>query len=944
MERSKIDYEKILNKKNIFVGTEFFKEVLQKILVNRVVIISGEPGVGKTTLAEQAALFYLGKYHSEIFFSVKSVDDIYRTLLVDGKKVIFYDDFWGGNGLIDFDIRNTSRELVRVIERINKTRDCILIMTTREYILEQGLKQNEELRKLIEKHKLECQITQYSEADRLKIYYGHLKLADLTWNQMLALKECDDYVVYSKNYNPRVLELFFKNYVKNDIKPKKCVDSLKKYLECPMDFWEDTFRGLSKEAGILYIMMAVMPMPVELEILEECYNNYIKRNIDVYEWKNFQDTVIELEKTVIRTDLYAVNWSGMIAVTFQNPSVKDFLIEFLKKNLIQYQGILEGSCKYYAQYVEYLRILDKVNAPIDIYIKIFKGAIEAVGTDTIVFYDKYKRLLEYNDELDKYYQHYKSKQDYRDIGFGRWFQLFLLYKPECGDKIKHIVKNTFLQILRNISQYPECILKEDLNVLPRVILVMWQTGICRQILSELEICMDSYMRNRESIYEMEFQRQIPEIWDEYVRIHREKISGYLEKYYNMELCTAAASEDEEEFIYQMSLCEECYEEYQLNMPENLQKKIRLYDSWFGADIEEKDREEEKVEYEERKQSVEEIKEEFQKEFLDGIYDKFVDDLDEWIKNHNIPENIKTELELIRNSYHILWSEFIWGEDSLDFLEKIIAYEGILTQNLKEAVEKVNKYMFEKSGLDQDEFLKLVSFVNGMDAENQNAIWTETQLKEKCADLLFEHENLLADMVEAGILVNHKRWYRLTNRCLLVCAKFKGWTSNAEKISYYKDVQKEIKDENYVDGGELIWELLYQEDPESFKEYILVPVARNIYEEIFAHNENWMEDFIEFLKYEYDLTEKEADGGMSEVHERFQVIDVYLQLNLFWEIASIFDETNINKLRQKGIIDSRRNVRTVSLEKMNEHGLLEEFEINKKLEWAKQMIYKCQRGE
>lgn len=39
---------------------------------------------------------------------------------------------------------------------------------------------------------------------------------------------------------------------------------------------------------------------------------------------------IELEKTVIRTDLYDVTADKVLVVTFQNPSAKDFLIDLLK--------------------------------------------------------------------------------------------------------------------------------------------------------------------------------------------------------------------------------------------------------------------------------------------------------------------------------------------------------------------------------------------------------------------------------------------------------------------------------------------------------------------------------------------------------------------------------------------------------------------------------------
>ena len=366
--------------------------VIFKAQKNRTVIISGEPGVGKTTLAEQVALFYLGKYRSEIFLTVSSVQELYTALSVPGKKVILYDDFWGSNGLDKFRSMEVAGELVRIIERIKRNKDCILIMTTREYILEQGLKQNAQLRNLVMKYKLECRILQYSDADKLQIYYGHLKTAELTWHQTAWLKDSGIWVIHSRNYNPRVLAQFVKS-IETDKSPEECVDDLEKYLKCPWDFWEDVFKGLSREAQIVFVMMAIVPLPIEKEILENVYNNYITTMDPVYEWKNFSDIVTELEKTVLRTDLYGDGDTAYVTVTFQNPSVKDFLIYFFKRNFVQYQQVLNGSCRYYGQYIEYLKLLDEIGTPGEIYREIFEKMMGTLDSASICFYDKHHRFI-----------------------------------------------------------------------------------------------------------------------------------------------------------------------------------------------------------------------------------------------------------------------------------------------------------------------------------------------------------------------------------------------------------------------------------------------------------------------------------------------------------------------------------------------------------------------
>lgn len=125
LERSRICYEEMVEKKDIFVQTEIFNEIINNAKKSKTVIISGEPGVGKTMLAEQAALYYLGKMRSKIFFVISSMQELYTALAVGGKKVILYDDFWGSNGLEEFKVMETSGELVKIIERLRGNKDCI---------------------------------------------------------------------------------------------------------------------------------------------------------------------------------------------------------------------------------------------------------------------------------------------------------------------------------------------------------------------------------------------------------------------------------------------------------------------------------------------------------------------------------------------------------------------------------------------------------------------------------------------------------------------------------------------------------------------------------------------------------------------------------------------------------------------------------------------------
>ena len=293
-------------------------------------IISGEPGVGKTTLANQIILYYHTRLDYRMFFYASSMNDLYIANHWDGKKVIFFDDFWGGNDFTQSQTNTNTNDLVRFIEHIQQQKNCILIMTTREYILEQGLKRHADFRRLVECDKLDLRMAQYSEADRLQIYLAHLKASPLTWKQLSSLYQLGTTVMHSPNFNPRVIGEFTKS-ITPDMDARKCCEDFLHYLDYPLDFWERIFQELSEEARTVYLLMAIMPLPIENDILRECYAETMQIRGKELKWKGFPDVLIELEKTIVRTDLYGPDQRKISTVTFQNPSVKDFILQEIRK-------------------------------------------------------------------------------------------------------------------------------------------------------------------------------------------------------------------------------------------------------------------------------------------------------------------------------------------------------------------------------------------------------------------------------------------------------------------------------------------------------------------------------------------------------------------------------------------------------------------------------------
>lgn len=923
LERSRICYEEMVEKKDIFVQTEIFNEIINNAKKSKTVIISGEPGVGKTMLAEQAALYYLGKMRSKIFFVISSMQELYTALAVGGKKVILYDDFWGSNGLEEFKVMETSGELVKIIERLRGNKDCILFMTTREYVLEQGLQKNAELRKLISKYKIECHITSYSEADKLQIYYGHIKAAGLTWQQTNALIENDYRVIYSTNYNPRVLAGFV-SLIETNMDPDDCVEKLHDYLENPQDFWKNIFGGLSREAKILFVIMATMPLPLEIKYLRECYNHYLENKEDAYAWKSFSNTIAELEKTVTRTDLYNARGVGKLVVTFQNPSVKDFLIAFLKENYIQYRQVIENSCQYYAQYMEYLKLLNEIGVSVEIYRNTFVKAIEALKTESITFYDKYRTILEYNNELDKYYDNFRTMQGYRDIGYGRFFQLLIMYRSGCENGIKDKMNRLFFSIMSDISKYPENVLDEDLRMIPDTIITAYETGICNDIVPMLEIYMDILMRNRKSINNMKIAHAFPEVWKKYVESHRKQIGDYLDKYFEAELCVTAVEDDGEEYVYQVMLCEESYEEYNMEIPQELKNRINFFNSWV-----EEDREEDEEDFQESaiRKNIAEIKEEFEEDFLNTIFPEDIENIEQWLLQNDSLEEVKKSVREIEQAPSVLWSRFLKNEDAMEFLTKFIEFFGEIPKSVLEAIEKINEYIQKKSGLTRKELLEVEYRLQTIGTDHFG--WSYRQLEETFSDLLFEKEDFLNDMVEANILVNRYHWYRWADQCLPLCIQLaEKLCEKNKRIEYYKTIRQETYEKKLDFPSEFLMEILHQVDAESFEKYILIPAANQCYKNFNRENEGWMKEMLSFIAFEYEFENNEVVGGSYYADINLDIVQIYLQIDLFNDIEEMLEGESMEKLQKAGLLENGKA--TITLIEIEEKGLLKDLKVYEKL--------------
>lgn len=204
--RSESYLENLILKSRTFVQPNAFAKAQKILKQNHSCIISGPPGVGKTTLADMLCLEYLASGFDLIVISedVLEADSIYSQ---QRKQVFIYDDFLGRTDLREKLGKNEDNRIVDFIRRVSKSPNHRFILTTREYILRAARTRYDRLDTGgIDLLKCVLEVDNYTELQRGLILYQHLAftgglaqsdIADLVLNRHYLS------IVRHPHYTPR---------------------------------------------------------------------------------------------------------------------------------------------------------------------------------------------------------------------------------------------------------------------------------------------------------------------------------------------------------------------------------------------------------------------------------------------------------------------------------------------------------------------------------------------------------------------------------------------------------------------------------------------------------------------------------------------------------------------------------------------------------------------
>jgi len=349
-ERCQTDFEvaRIRKKIPLFVQNDAYPRAAALLEKTRIVVISGVPGIGKTTLAEMLLYAHLEQGYEPVVIQ-SDISQGKKFFKADAKRIYYYDDFLGQAFLGDraeYLGRNEDAALVDFMEMVRQSAHGRFILTTREHILSSALQISERLaQSAMLTHRCVLELRDYTLGQKARILYNHLYFSDLPQPYKDAVLEDRFFLTIIKHdhFNPRLIEWLSSQTRLKNVTAGRYRDHISSLLRSPHSIWTHAFHNqISFAARHLLLALYTLGDWTETRDIEPAFIALHRHYATKY---NRPIAAGDFRKALQEVDGAFVSYSRDRA-SFLNPSIREFVASTISDHRETAEDLIDSAIRF----------------------------------------------------------------------------------------------------------------------------------------------------------------------------------------------------------------------------------------------------------------------------------------------------------------------------------------------------------------------------------------------------------------------------------------------------------------------------------------------------------------------------------------------------------------------------------------------------------------------